>query len=365
MVLLTSSAVSVVISSSVVCLFTFLLFMSGYVLQQQTVTALREAIRQPPEPKPVPTLPPQFRTPDSQTTFGIFEDKEDETTLPVLDAQSSDGTGNVGESIQVPIQVEGADQVPLAEPSDVAPALKESDQRPGSVDFPQRLAYIFALLEPSDLCAALLFAKQHRSTSQLPTKPSIVLLYPSIWESDTSSLQTSALSFMRDVQDLYDLVYRPVRIRPGLDVRAQLLGELQWKRWDYDQSLYLRTPGLTLDGAVLDSVLGSSNPRDPWAPLNPASGENPDVLLLTKKGLHSPRKEMRRLAMTVTAGHAEPEEGPNARISLGNTAYVILEEEEPGHPGAENELYRNLVRQFEDGRRSVCAGSGLLDENSS
>ncbi|KAJ4515550.1 hypothetical protein HRR83_004760 [Exophiala dermatitidis] len=363
MVLLTSSAVSVVISSSIVCLFTFLLFLSGYVLQQQTVTALREAIRQPPEPKPVPTLPPQFRTPDNQTTFGIFEDKEDETTLLVLDAQSPDGTGNVGESIQVPI-LEGADQVLLAEPSDVAPASKVSDQRTDSAGSPQRLAYIFALLEPSDLCAALLFAKQHRSNSQLPSQPSIVLLYPSTWESDTSSLQTSALSFMRDVQDLYDLVYRPVHIREGVDVRAQLLGELQWKRWDYDQALYLRTPGATLDGAVLDSVLGSSNPRDPWAPLNPASGDNPDVLLLTKKGLHSPRKEMRRLAMTVTAGHAEFAEGSNAEVSWGNAAYMVFEEEDLGRPGPDNELYRNLVRQFEEGRRSVCSGSGLLDEHS-
>ncbi|KAM3066571.1 hypothetical protein ACMFMG_002285 [Clarireedia jacksonii] len=45
MVLLTSGQVSVAISSVVVFLFTSALFLSGYVLQQQTVRDLREAIK--------------------------------------------------------------------------------------------------------------------------------------------------------------------------------------------------------------------------------------------------------------------------------------------------------------------------------
>src|SRR5947207_9103284 len=61
MVLLTSSTISVAISSSIICMFTFLLFLSGYVMQQQTVRSLQDALHAPPVPKPTPTLPPQFR----------------------------------------------------------------------------------------------------------------------------------------------------------------------------------------------------------------------------------------------------------------------------------------------------------------
>ncbi|EXJ92306.1 hypothetical protein A1O3_00856 [Capronia epimyces CBS 606.96] len=354
MVLLTSSAVSVAISGGVVCLFTFLLFLSGYVLQQQTVRALQDAFRQPPERKPVPTLPPQFQHLDNDTIHVALEEQPDGTGSVVSGTRGSDEAGDNLKSIRVPAVVEDASQAPLG---GFAP-----DQSLDKDTLPKHFAYIFALLNPSDLCATLLFAKEQRSSSRLETEPSIILLYPSTWESDSSPLHTLALSFMRDVQDLYDLIYHPVQVRNGWDLRAQLLGELQWKRWDYDQALYLRTPGLILDSKVLDSALESTNPRGSWAPLNPSSGDNPDVLLVTPKGLQSPRKEMRKLAMPAGADHTQTEgDDVNTEDAARNAAYVLFGEEDLGHVTSNNQWYRDHLRRFDEGRRSVCVGSGLLN----
>ncbi|KAH6674905.1 hypothetical protein B0J14DRAFT_588396 [Halenospora varia] len=67
--LLTSSQVSVAISSFIVFFFTLALFLSGYVLQQQTVRDLRAAIK-PQIVRPLPELqlylPPQFREHDEE-----------------------------------------------------------------------------------------------------------------------------------------------------------------------------------------------------------------------------------------------------------------------------------------------------------
>ncbi|KAL8685590.1 MAG: hypothetical protein Q9218_007664 [Villophora microphyllina] len=74
--LLTSSQISMAISSSIVFIFTSLLFLSGYVLQQQTVRSLQAAIRPQPavvEPPPSPVLAKHFGTPPGHSFF----DKED------------------------------------------------------------------------------------------------------------------------------------------------------------------------------------------------------------------------------------------------------------------------------------------------
>lgn len=364
MVLLTSSAVSVIISSSVVCLFTFLLFLSGYVLQQQTVRALQEALRQPRERLPVPTLPPQLQHLDNETASVDIGNQAGEATTLTRETRGSDDAGENRNSIQVPLVVVEGGQAPLAGSQDTSSATSDQVDKKAGLDAPpQRLAYIFALLNPSDLCSTLLFARQQRSSSQLATEPSIVLLYPSTWETDPSPLRASALSLMRDVQALYGLVYHPVQMRGDWDVRPQLLGELQWKHWDYDQALYLRTPGLLLDSKVLDRALGCTNPRSSWTPLNPSFGDNPDVLLLNSKGLQSPRKEMRRLAMSAVTDHTpSPDEGNHnyTEYAARNAAYLLFDEEvEPAQ--SDNERYRGLLRRFDEGRRSVCAGSGLLE----
>src|SRR5271155_5835582 len=93
MVLLTSSTISVAVSSSIICMFTFLLFMSGYVMQQQTVKSLQNALHAPPVPKPIPTLPPQFQKPAVESAVPVLE-------VEAIDAGDGDrGLGKVDETL--------------------------------------------------------------------------------------------------------------------------------------------------------------------------------------------------------------------------------------------------------------------------
>lgn len=351
MVLLTSSAVSVTLSSGVVCIFTFLLFLSGYVLQQQTVRSLQEAIRRPPEPKPVPTLPPQFRSQVNETDGADGGQPRDERATVLTVAQAIDNLERLGESVQVPVVVHDEGQAA----SEAAP--KASSQSPVAVGASplQRLAYMFILIEPSDLCSTLLFAKQQRTSSRLPTEPSIVLLYPATWEQESSGLYTSALRFMREIQELHNLVYHPVRMNSAWDTNAQLLGELQWHRWEYDQALYLRSPGMVLDSKALDTALSSPSSRKSWAPVDPSTGDNPDVLLWTPGGLQSPRREMRRLAMAADAHGDEASEE--------DAAYVLIDRDDLRGGGYGDTKIRALAQRFDQERGRVCAGSGLLDHS--
>lgn len=374
MVLLTSSAVSVMVSSGVVCMFTFLLFLCGYTLQQQTVRSLQEAIRRPPEPKPVPALPPQFHEQENENDTALGVGVLEQPGGAIADGNAP-GEEEI-ESIHIEVIVPEQNNSPLNDaPNKRPPAPAEEESSSSSSSPSQRLAYMFALGEPSDLCSALLFAKQQRSESRLAAEPSIILLYPSTWESDPSPLHTSVLSFMRDVQDIHNLIYHPVRIYDAWDIKSQLLGELQWTRWEYDQALYLRSPGLILDGKALDRALAT--PADAataaassrlWAPLNPSSGNNPDVLLVTQQGLQSPKKEMRNLA--VSADSILPESWSDddlmvAEDLIKDAAYLVFEDGDllDRRDDDDGVWYHDLVWKFNRGRKSVCAGSGLLESS--
>lgn len=364
MVLLTSSAVSVIISSGVVCTFTFLLFLSGYVLQQQTVRSLQEAIRQPAQRQPVPTLPAKFR-----------HDEEVETVEAVV-GEALDGALATGEEplsqrhrqapgmIRVPIEgSRGQQQQALENESPERKTQPDAHQQAGSPEDPlyERLAYMFALLQPSDLCSALLFTQEHRQSSSLAIHPSVVLLYPSTWEASSDHQHTSVLKFMRDIQEQYNLIYHPVQISDGWEVKTQLLGELQWTRWDYDRALYLRSPGLTINMGALDEALASSILRKSWAPLSATSGNDPDVLMYTPRGLQSPRKELRRLVASAVVSDAY-EDQVYAESRVDKSAYVLLDEELLLHNQDEDDWTRRILDRFTQGRRSVCAGSGILED---
>lgn len=362
MVLLTSSAVSVMISSGVVCTFTFLLFLSGYVLQQQTVRSLQEAIRQPPERKPVPTLPAKFRHQENESVEAVVGGEPLAIDEP-LSPRPRQPQGMVQVTVPVQVDADGQHQRQLGNES---PERKDrgAAQSPGSsAEDPlyERLAYMFALLQPSDLCSALLFTQEHRKSSSLAIQPSVVLLYPSTWETSSAGQHTSVLKFMRGIQEQYDLVYHPVQISNGWDVNAQLLGELQWTRWDYDRALYLRSPGLAINMGALDEALASSVLRKSWAPLSATSGNNPDVLLYTPKGLQSPRKELRSLVASAVVSDAY-EDQVYAESRVDKSAYVVLDEELLLHNQDEDDWTRSILNRFNHGRRSVCAGSGILED---
>ncbi|KAJ9622173.1 uncharacterized protein PV06_05382 [Exophiala oligosperma] len=347
MVLLTSSAVSVALSSGVVCIFTFLLFMCGYVLQQQTVRSIQEALKRPPEPKPIATLPPQFQNSDNESTTRILEQPVNPDSSVLGNSGLHEDDENVV-TVQVPVEVQEKDQLPLQDSSEMSSRSQQAPERPAL----ERLAYMFILLEPQDLCSTLLFAKQQRESSRLSQEPSIVLIYPATWEAELSSAHMSALSFMREVQELYGLIYHPVRINNAWGTNAQLLGELQWHHWGYDQAIYLRSPGMVLNNEALDSALSTPVSRKIWAPVDTSTGNNPDILLVTPKGLQSPRRGMRNLVIP-----ARPDQ-PNAQQS--GAAYALFDHSNSGQMGHDNIWYDDMMRKFDQGRRNVCAGSGLL-----
>ena len=229
----------------------------------------------------------------------------------------------------------------------------------------ESLAYLLTIPEPSDLCSAALFARQQRSLSSLTRKPSIILLYPSGWETSPTPLHIAALTFLRDIQDEYSLTYHPVDISSvwsGVGTNSQLLSELQRNRWDYDRLLYLKSPGMAMDTLSLDKTLQSSSINKQWALVSASAGHDPEMLFWSRrKGLMMPRGDMRKLTVSAMTSHANHHAGEmDLEVLAQNAAYVLFDEEELDHRRSEKEWYGGLFEKFERERSSVCKGRGLL-----
>jgi hypothetical protein len=364
MVLLTSSAVSVAISGGIICIFTFLLFLSGYVLQQQSVRSLQEALRRPPEPKPTPTLPAKFQNLDNVTNTVLPKQIEQIVVAAV-------------EGLQEPVKTDQGDK----------PATRAGDEEEGKtrheedhetstssmMDRPEShmtesLAYILSLPNPSDICSAVLFAKWQRQFTGLQSLPTIMFLYPTTWETMPTPKHISALTLMRDVQDEYSLTYLPVDInsaRAGVAVNAQLLGELQRRRWDFDRAMYLKSPGLALDTTALDRALAMSSVRTSWAPLSASAGQDPELLLYSRrKGLMMARGDMRSLTVSAVTSHEDRDAKEiDADAAAKNAAYVLFDKEDLGHRRKEKQWHGGVFERFERERSNVCNDRGLLHDD--
>jgi hypothetical protein len=367
MVLLTSSTVSAVISITVVCVFTFLLFLSGYVLQQQTVKSLQEALRQPPEPKPTPTLPAKFQQQNNATELDEAASDEQVIFVPVGAEQEQEAAPIDGsQELEDPVQGLDQEQGPKVQ---AEPTLRPITQKPHSasddLQSQERLAYILSLPEPVDLCSAVLFAKWQRQSAELASSPTIMILYPTTWETSASPLHLAALTFMRDMQSEYSLTYHPVQfssVWSGVGINSHLLGEFQRIRWDFDQALYLKSPGMALDTTALDRLLASSDLKRSWAPLSAAAGQDPDMLLYSrKKGLMMGRGDTRRLVASAMTSHQDHHAGEmDVEVATRKAAYVVFNEEELEHRRNEREWYGGIFERFEREREQICKDRGLL-----
>jgi hypothetical protein len=333
MVLLTSSTVSAILSIGIIALFTTLLFLVGYTLQQQSVNSLREAIRQPPPPLHSTTLPPQFQKNGSASVDGEEEDDGDYVQERIS---------------QLLVQ---------------NPATGDVDQ--DTVNARQRsLAYILALSQPSDLCSAALFAK-----IQIPSigegdngqdQPRLVLLYPSSWETGGSPVHMSALTFMRDLHDSYPIIFHPVEFVKGwadASIISHLLGEMQRAPWDFERMLYLRTPGMIIDDARIEAALKESNKRQ-WTEMTASVGTDPEMLLWQpRRGLLMPRGDLKTLVaeeetnITLQDEVTEQESG-----QATEAAYLLFDHS----PKDEPEAWSRFRQRFEADLNSVCQGKGLL-----
>jgi hypothetical protein len=418
MVLLTSSTISVVISSSIVCMFTFLLFMSGYVMQQQTVKSLQDALHAPPVPKPMPTLPPQFQKLAVESAVPVLEvaainvgdgdqglEKVDETlstgdsaraiietganlysaeeVVSTLDKTASKPNVDVSQTSLEVIEDATWNEAATTGFPDVAATSSTPPSEllePSALARPLRLAYVLTVTQPSQICSALLFFRQHSQVHDNDnTNPvtTYLLLYPSRWETDPSHEgYTSALFIMRVAQDSLDIIYHPVRTTEmwsGLEsasTQSQLLGELQRYRWGFDRMLYLKTPGLATDIAALDAALSSTSRslRRNWVllsklPSTSREANDPPIMLLSEKGIVVPRGELRgRLAMSAATGsHADRHVSEiDVKAARKSAAYVYFsQEEELERWHEEKEWHEAIFERYERGVNEICKGSSL------
>ena len=406
MVLLTSSSISVAISSGVVFLFTFLLFLSGYVVQQQTVRSLQVALHPP--PIPTSTLPAYFQKThasertgtanltNAMGTVDVQERREDlqetqelgfktitkynpvatslapskDETEVQLPASNEHEHQHVTEALSaVPSTTQSAitdDNMDILEerPIVIAPSEPDLAHHP-----PTRLAYAQLLSNPSQICSALLFFKLQMDYGD--TDISRVILYPSLWEDDTSSdAFSSALALMRLFKDDYNIVYQPIRVENSSeerDIERDLVVHLATNNGKYDRMMYLRSPGLALNIAALDSALEASKTNSllsrNWAVASAEPSTAPSILLISDHGIHTPRGSNRRLTAEAFTSHADHLGNEmDVEVAAQRAAYVHFAEGELEHRRTEKEWYGGIFETYERGRAEICRGSSFDGE---
>jgi hypothetical protein len=392
MVLLTSSSISVAISSAVVFLFTFLLFLSGYVVQQQTVRSLQAALHPP--PMPTPKLPVYFQTAEESAQIGMATATEVAKTAGAQTDREEklEGFQTITKSDPEPSALaENEDQMEVQNPPPSRPVTEASSagvatpqsailnekgkvtgDQPSPVapseseptlESPARLAYVQLLSSPSQICSALLFLKLQMDYGDADI--SRVILYPSVWEQDTSSEPfTTALALLRLVKDEYKITYHPVQIDDSPEeqgIERELVAHLATHDWKYDRMMYLRSPGLALNIGALDSALQASQTKPllsrNWARANPEPSTAPSILLVSDHGIHTPRGSNRRLTAEAFTSHANHHENEmDVEAAAHSAAYVHFEEGELEHRRTEKEWYGGVFERYERGRSEICKG---------
>ncbi|KAK5714357.1 hypothetical protein LTR17_017213 [Elasticomyces elasticus] len=225
--LLSQSQVSVVVSSSVVLFFTFLLFLSGYIIQQRTVTGLQAAIK--------PRLPKAPQTIQQQDT-----DDGGPTEL-----RSGSRLFNSKARISYTHLSEHVGQ---------------------QVNW-QRLAHLQLARNHHDVCNAIMvLAELYRLKS--PARR--VLLFPQEWavEKEGKGIRgdfsdpflASSRRLLRMAARRYGVELRPVAsimngTGDGEDVEGVYSLASAYALTEFDRVLSIETPGLLLDATPLDAVL--------------------------------------------------------------------------------------------------------------
>ncbi|KAK5938446.1 hypothetical protein PMZ80_009416 [Knufia obscura] len=391
MVLLTSSAISAAISGGVVCLFTFLLFLSGYALQQQSVRSLQAALQEPVEVRirVQPTLPPQFQNVDeegdddndtSSTNIEIIPPQE--TAQIAMGVDDQEGAGSLSDVIREPTpqqlwhaHVDGSPFSPTSSQQDTIPTIPQAHSDLSNAHF----AYVLSLPSPTDLCSALLFTKSHRQNSQLNPQIDILYLYPSDWETSSHPTHRSALRLLLESEHKHSAILHPVpisKVWAGIDVESQLLSELARNPWPYDRVMYLRTPGMVVDTMRLDGTMTATYVerglmKTEWtklrAPVRRGAGGvatlHPDVLLFAQgRGLMEPVGELKGTltARASTSRGVDNGDGVNDDFLAREAAYVLFDEKELRNRRKEKLDHNDIFERFERERELACEGTDLL-----
>lgn len=256
--LLSQGQVSVLASSFFIFVFTFLLFLSGYVLQQQTVQGLQQAIK--------PRLPPP---PPSLAANNYIKPLAEELESSRLFGGSLGSKGHV--AYQKYVKVE-------QDPSK-------------SVDW-NRLAHIQLVRTHHEVCNALMvFGELHRLKS--PARR--VLLFPQAWAAEKKARRGDVSDpFLDTTRRLLRSAVRryKVELRPtspviegsGEEARPDIYSLASaFALSDFDRVMSIETPGLLLDASPLDAALAFTEAA-PFATLHDTvSGDgvhSEDIFLL-------------------------------------------------------------------------------------
>ncbi|EON68375.1 hypothetical protein W97_07633 [Coniosporium apollinis CBS 100218] len=319
------------ISSAIVCFFTTILFLAGYVLQQQTVSDLQAVIK-PHVPSPIapPVPPPPPTNPNARAARPVGASLK---AYGELQAYLSSG--------------------------------------PKSIDW-SRLAYTQLVKNHADVCSAvMLFGDLHRMKS--PARR--ILLFPQAWaiggkgEVEDPWVETSR-RLLRKAARRYRVILQPMTtMAHGGDdsVASSYSLATLFALKDYDRVLQLATPGLVLDSSPLDSILGFGRP-EPLSALpvddtrknismtlllaRPSSKSFEDLfqqwssaptsdLELFRQSFAAPHSLLpphfhKRGVVTDTASLRDVPEQFNTTSFLDRTAYVHLFD--PGLPGPEYDV---------------------------
>lgn len=302
MVLLSASTVSSIISMGVIVVFTFLLFLSGYVLQQQSVRSIQYAIR--------PSEDDMHRSPYQQ---GLRRKSYYEESY--------------------------------------------NDKMNGEDGY---YAYLQLLStpDPSNICSAILFFKNLASNNTAIQDR--LFMYPQEWDRISSTKQSkkvsTALSLLHSASTKYKIWLLPIDMTAATsfgysvtDTKVLRLGQVQFMQ--YDAVLYLQTPGLVVDTGKVDDILLSKplpGRYDPdrlesfdnkaWIPM-PLKAEReamvPPVYLITVNNIGAGQVEARgHVPNTELPGFGHLAAGPQSvqsPDSAEDPGYVLFEHDKNGH----------------------------------
>ncbi|KAI9045349.1 uncharacterized protein KD926_008775 [Aspergillus affinis] len=350
MVLLTSSTVSVILSTGVISIFTILLFLSGYTLQQQSVRNIQHALRPPAPPEP-------------KIGHGSGESSFQGTKRSLLsDLVSDDNPDDSGHT-----------QSPTG----------------GNYAYLQLLSHP----DPSNICSAILFFKQLASNGTAVQDR--LFMYPQEWDMMAATNQLSepvstALSLLRDASLKYGIWLLPIDMTAATsagyaptDTKLLRLGQIQFMQ--YDSVLYVQNPGMLLDTGKLDDVLLSrplplrhdpsrteSFNNEAWIPMPLRADRDatlPPVYLITVNNVGNGHVEARGHVPNVALpGFGRLVTGPEgARSSPQDDedddadpqpGYVVFEHDDDGHvKWAKNPLFGAWRAQ----QYQVCEGLDFDD----
>lgn len=206
------------ISSAIVFIFTFLLFLSGYVLQQQTVRGMQEAIK-PRLPKPMPTASP------------VEESLNPNARLARRLGSRDPRYENFGEELQI--------------------------------DW-KRLGYVQMVTDHREVCTAVMhFADLNRDKSPATR----ILLFPRSWieenEDEVDPYLDTSRRLLRAAVRRYKVVLRPFDpvIKGDYDSASAYSLASIFALIDFDRLLYLAPSGIIVDSLALDALLAFSPSR--------------------------------------------------------------------------------------------------------